>query len=418
MDTGRPQTGVVSSTLPNLLYDRAQLTLSPHRPHTPEVPIHISDLHGGFSTMTNRRQFLGSSAACLAGVCGPFARAMARIAATGRADAKLELLVLGGTGFIGPHLVRHAVARGHRVTIFTRGRRDADLPPSVVRLTGDRNGDLKSLEGKTWDAVVDDSATNPDWVRHSTALLKGNVGRYLFTSSTGVYYPYLTRGLDETGPVRLEADDPKDESATYGVAKAKCERVVQDAFGDRGVVVRPTYIVGPGDTTDRFPYWPQRLAAGARCSRRAGENDPVQFIDVRDLAEFMVHLLEDGRGGVYNVAGPQAAMTMPEFLEQARGALGADARFTRVDDYAFLAKHKIEEAIPWAMLKGNDDGMMSIRHERPRPPGSNTARSPSTVRDTLAWWRTVPEARRKSPKFTISPAQEVQALADWHTQKD
>src|SRR5262249_40103810 len=142
------------------------------------------------------------------------------------AVTRLDLLVLGGTGFIGPHLVRHAVSRGHRVTIFTRGRRDAELPAEVVRLKGDRNGDLKSLEGKKWDAVVDDSATNPDWVRQSTALLKGNVSRYLFTSSTGVYYPYLLRGLDETGPARLEADDPKDESAKYGVAKARCERQV------------------------------------------------------------------------------------------------------------------------------------------------------------------------------------------------
>jgi 2'-hydroxyisoflavone reductase len=327
------------------------------------------------------------------------------------------MLVLGGTGFIGPHLVRHAVGRGHRVTIFTRGRRDADLPAEVVRLKGDRNGDLKSLEGKDWDVVVDDSATNPEWVRLSTRLLKGHAGRYLFTSSTGVYYPYKTRGIDETGPVLLEAIDPKDESARFGVAKANCERVVQAAFGADAFVVRPTYIVGPGDTTDRFPYWPQRLARGGEVLAPGRRDDPVQFIDVRDLAEFMVRLLENGRGGTYNVAGPHDTLTMPSFLEQAQSALGSRANFTQVDDYAFLKEHKIEEAIPWAMLKGNDDGMMSIRHERAEAAGLSYRPLAETVRDTQSWWLTVPEARRKSAKFAISPGQEAEALAAWHARK-
>jgi 2'-hydroxyisoflavone reductase len=370
--------------------------------------------------MTTRRQFLRTSAvrgSALLGGATVLANSASPAGATPRPAAKLELLVLGGTGFIGPHLVRFAVGQGHRVTIFTRGRRDADLPPEVIRLKGDRNGDLKSLEGKTWDAVVDDSATNPDWVRLSTALLKGNVGRYLFTSSTGVYYPYLSRGLDETAAVRVEADDPKDESAAFGVAKAKCERQVQAAFGDHAVVVRPTYIVGPGDTTDRFPYWPQRLARGGEVLAPGRRDDLVQFIDVRDLAEFMVRVLEESRGGIFNVVGPQATMTMPAFLEQARQALGSDAKFTWVDDYDFLIQHKIEEAIPWAMLKGNDFGMMSIRHERAEGAGLKYRPIVDTVRDTLAWWLTVPEARRKAPRFSISPAVEVETLAAWHALK-
>jgi 2'-hydroxyisoflavone reductase len=177
--------------------------------------------------------------------------------------------------------------------------------------------------------------------------------------------------------------------------------------------VRPTYIVGPGDTTDRFPYWPQRLVRGGEVLAPGRRDDPVQFIDVRDLAEFMVHLLESGRGSVYNVVGPKDTMTMAEFLEQAQEALGTDARFTRVDDYAFLSVHKIEEAIPWAMLKGNDDGMMSIRHERAEEAGLRYRPLSGTVRDTNAWWAKEPEARRKSPKFTISPEQEAAALADW-----
>ena len=362
--------------------------------------------------MPTRRDFLKTSAI----VGGALLTRLDSLLAQ-HAPAKMNLLILGGTGFIGPHLVRHAVARGHTVTIFTRGRHDAELPDSVIRLTGDRNGDLKSLEGKTWDAVVDDSATNPAWVAASAALLKNNVGRYLFTSSTGVFYPYLSRGLDENGPIRLDADDPKDGSATFGVAKAKCEREVVNAFGDRGVIVRPTYIVGPGDTSDRFPYWPQRLARGGEVLAPGKRNDPVQFIDVRDLAELYVKLLEDGRSGAYSAVGPQNFMTAPQFYEQANAALGSPAKLTFVDDYAFLEQHKIDEAIPWAMLKGNDDGMMSIRNEKARAAGLTFRPLATTVRDTLAWWPSVPEARRNAPKFTIKPEQEAQALADWHALK-
>ncbi|MDB4889528.1 MAG: 2-hydroxyisoflavone reductase, partial [Gemmatimonadetes bacterium] len=264
--------------------------------------------------MPTRREFIKTTAA--AGGALLVGRDMRRAQAA--PAGKLNLLILGGTGFIGPHLVRHAIARGHSVTIFTRGRRDADIPDSVIRLTGDRNGDLKSLEGKKWDAVVDDSATNPVWVAATTALLKNSVDRYLFTSSTGVFYPYLSRGLDENGPIKLEADDPKDGSATFGVAKAKCEREVMNAFGNRGVVVRPTYIVGPGDTSDRFPYWPQRLAKGGEVLAPGKRDDPVQFIDVRDLAEFYVTLLENGKTGAYNAVGPQTLMTSRQFYEQAR----------------------------------------------------------------------------------------------------
>jgi len=217
--------------------------------------------------MTTRRDFLRTGAGtvlggALLGRGAPtLAQAAARLAGE-QGGTSLNLLILGGTGFIGPHLVRHAVSRGHRITIFTRGRHQADLPNDVERLTGDRNGHLEALVGRKWDAVVDDSATNPDYVRQSTQLLKDTAGRYLFTSSTGVYYPYLKRGLDESVAPHLEVADPKDGSETYGVAKARCEREVQQAFGDRGLIVRPTYIVGPGDTSDRFPYWPQRLAKG------------------------------------------------------------------------------------------------------------------------------------------------------------
>jgi 2'-hydroxyisoflavone reductase len=380
--------------------------------------------HLGMSNrLPTRRDFLRVStgaaggavaAALLAGCARAASPATAASAATRAPAARpLDLLILGGTGFIGPHLVRHAVARGHRVTIFTRGRRTADLPASVERLVGDRNGQLDALRGRRWDAVIDDSATNPDWVRQSTALLKDSVGRYLFTSSTGVYYPYLARGVDESTPVRTEAEDPKDGSAAFGVAKARCERVTQDAFGDRALVVRPTYIVGPGDTTDRFPYWPVRLARGGETLAPGRRDDAVQIVDVRDLAEFMVTLVEQGRSGIYNAAGPAEPLTFGRFLEQAAAAVRSNARFVWVDDYAFLEQQGITEAIPWVMLKGNDFGHTHVRNARARAAGLAFRPLADTVRDTLAWWPTVPEARRSAPRFAIKPEQEVAALAAW-----
>lgn len=327
--------------------------------------------------------------------------------------APMRLLILGGTGFIGPHLVRQAVERGHQVTIFTRGRRQADLPAGVVHLIGDRNGQLGALEGKSWDAVIDDSATNPEWVEMSTTLLKGAVGSYLFTSSTGVYYPYLRRGLAESDPVRLEFTDPNDGSENYGVRKAQCERVTQDAFGDRAIVVRPTYIVGPGDTTDRFPYWPQRLARGGETLAPGHKDDPVQVIDVRDLAAFMVKLVEDRRGGIYNAAGPRDTLTISGFLDIAMRALGSSSTLTWIDDYDFLAAHGIQSSVPWIMLRGNNLGHTSISNVRALAAGLAFRPLDGTVRDTLAWWQTVPQARRDKPGFTITPEREAKALADW-----
>jgi len=369
-----------------------------------------------------RRDFLKAGAlaggALLSGIGrsrpGAGISAASRPATKGHSSpAPIALLVLGGTGFIGPHLVRLAVSRGHGVTIFSRGRRNPELPDGVERLIGDRNGQLGALEGRRWDAVVDDSATNPDWVKQSAALLLDAVGRYLFTSSTGVYYPYLARGLDESAPPHLEAADPSDGSETYGVSKARCEHTVLDTFADRGVVVRPTYIVGPGDTTDRFPYWPVRFAQGGEILAPGRRDDPVQLIDVRDLAAFMLRLLETGRSGVFNVAGPRSPMTSRTFYRTARRALNRDVTLTFIDDYAFLKAHGIEYSIPWAMLEGNDAGMMSIRNHRAIAAGLAFRPLEDTLRDTLAWWPSVPEERRRDPKFAITPEIEAKALAVW-----
>jgi 2'-hydroxyisoflavone reductase len=368
--------------------------------------------------MPSRRDFLKTSAAVGGSVLvGAAAPRFLTAATTERARAPMRILILGGTGFIGPHLVSHAVARGHKVTIFTRGRRAGSmLPNEIERLVGDRNGQLGALEGKKWDAVFDDSATNPEWVRQSAALLKGNVAQYSFTSSTGVYYPYMKKGLDESTAPLLEGD-MNDGSASYGVQKAQCEKIVLDSFGDGGIVVRPSYIVGPGDTTDRFPYWPVRLPRGGEVLVPGKRDDSAQFIDVRDLVEFMVKLVEDKRSGPFNVGGPRDGITMRAFVEQAARALDAKVTLTQVDDYDFLTEHKIFSMVPWVIPTDKNFGHTAISNARAKAAGLGFRPLETTVRDTLAWWPTVPEARRNAPRFALTPEQETAALAAWKSRK-
>ena len=357
-----------------------------------------------------RRQFLTTTA--MAG------GALAASSATGfdvlaRSIAPMRILILGGTGYIGPHLVRHAISRGHNVTIFTRGRRDGDLPPGVTRLVGDRNGQLDSLKGGKWDAVVDDSATNPDWVKQSTALLKGSVGRYLFTSSTGVYYPYLTPKADEKVIPHADPIDPKDSEEAYGVQKTKCENEVMSVFADRGLVVRPTYIVGPGDTSDRFPYWAARLPQGGRVLAPGRREDPVQWIDVRDLVAFYIKLIEDGKTGAFNGVAAETTVPSRRFYETVHATLNPKATMVYVDDYAFLEQHKVTYSVPWIMLTGNNLHSTSVASSKSAGAGLRTRPLAETLRDTAAWWPTVPEARREKPRFAITPDVEARVLAAW-----
>jgi 2'-hydroxyisoflavone reductase len=352
-----------------------------------------------------RRQFLQASAAAVA-------VASTSLTEVAHAAAPRTLLVLGGTGFIGPHLVRLAVARGHTVSIFTRGRRTADLPAGVERLVGDRNGQLDALAGRRWDAVIDDSATNPDWVRLSTERLATS-GRYLFTSSTGVYYPYLQHGLSESDAVHTEAADPKDASERYGTNKATCEAIVGRVFGQRGAVVRPTYIVGPGDTTDRFTYWPVRLAEGGDVLAPGKKSDPVQFVDVRDLAAFMVTLVENDASGIFNAIGPAAPMTIETFLREASAALKVSPRLVWVDDDATLKAREIDGMVPWIFARGNDLGHTTIRTTRSIAAGLAHRPVAETVRDTLTWFSGLPAERRTSAKWVLSRETEREILKAW-----
>jgi 2'-hydroxyisoflavone reductase len=343
--------------------------------------------------MPSRREFLRTGAvaggAILAG-CARGSQVPDGLASVPRTQPGLRVLVLGGTGFIGPHIVRHAVSRGHQVSIFTRGRREADLPASVERLVGDRaiteenpQGDLRALMGRTWDVVFDDSAIDPRWVTASTAVLKDS-GRYLFVSSTGVFLPYLTANNDENAPVLY--DPPAGEEPEYGHNKARSERVTLGAFGDRGLVVRPGYIVGPGDTTDRFSYWPQRFARGGEILVPGKTTDPSQFVDVRDLTEFMVKLVEEQRSGIYNVTGPREPLQWGRFIAETHAALNASATLVWVDDYAFLRSHRISYVIPWMIPDGNNAYHLRINNRKAVAAGLRFRSIADTVRATLEDW--------------------------------
>ena len=370
--------------------------------------------------MLTRRDFLRTGAVAGAMIAGSSSLARAA-SAHGILDpraAPLNILILGGTGFIGPHLVRHAVERGHKISIFTRGRRDGNLPAGIERLVGDRmindtipQGNLKALEGRRWDVVFDDSATDPRWVRQSTALLRDS-GMYMFVSSTGVFLPYLTPNNDENAPVIVEP--PK--STDYGVRKAQSEQVVLRAFGDRGLVVRPGYIVGPGDNTDRFSYWPQRFARGGEILVPGKPSDPSQFVDVRDLTAFMVKLVEDRRSGIYNVTGPRERLSWGQFIAETRAALKPDARLTWVDDYDFLREQKMTYAIPWMIPEGDNEHHLQINNRKAVAAGLTFRSIADTVRDTLATWpaRLAALPPGQQPNFRwITPERETEVLALW-----
>lgn len=371
----------------------------------------------------SRRNFLKGASAVAGGIA--LARNTALASTMFRAPdstrvAPLNILVLGGTGFIGPHLVHRLVERGHKVTTFTRGRREADLPASVERLIGDRDtkdvngqlaGNYDSLKGKKWDAVFDDSANNPLWVRESTALLKNATPLYLFVSSTGVFYPYRTTNIGENTKVRMSMSEEGADS--FGVNKSQAEQTTRDVFGSGAIIIRPTYIVGPGDTSDRFTYWPVRLARGGDVLAPGKNTDPSQFVDVRDLVMFMVKVVEEKRGETFNVAGPKDRLTFAKFIDEAKKAVGPNAKITWVDDYEFLKAQKLEFACPWGLPEDNELGQMSIDNRKAVAAGLTFRPIAETVKDTLTWWNTLPTDRKEKNRFVLKPEREAEILAAW-----
>jgi 2'-hydroxyisoflavone reductase len=321
----------------------------------------------------------------------------------------MKLLVLGGTKFLGRHVVGAALARGHDVTVFTRGRTNPELFPQAEHLHGDRDGALDALAGRRWNGVVDTSGYVPRIVRQSAELLRDTVERYVFVSSISVYAEF-SRPVDESTPTAVLADpSSEDVSADYGALKAACERVVEELYGERSARVRAGLIVGPFDPTDRFTYWPRRLAAGGTVLAPGDPGAPVQFVDARDLAAWLVQLALDGPGGTFNATGPAAPLAFGELLERARTALASDADIRWVDEQRVLDAG----VQPWSelplWLPGSDyAGMARADIGRALAAGLRFRPLEETVADTLAWDRTVAGER---PTLAREREQEILAAA-------
>ena len=352
--------------------------------------------------MTSRRDFLRSSAlvggALSLGVGGTPERSSPSAeparSSVSRPPHPLRILFLGGTTFLGPHAIRYALGRGHSVTTFTRGR----TPPTIHRemfrhveqLVGDRNGDHSALEGRRWDAVIDTSGFQLQWARTAVDLLKDSSDVYVYTSSTGVYLPYLGDDLKEDRRLVLEdpSSVPEDRRPSYGVMKALSEIAVREGFGDeRAIIVRPTYIVGPADpNTHRFPYWPVRLNRGGEVLVPGKATDRVQYIDVRDLTEWMIRLTETRTAGTFNVAGPASPMNVHEFVHGLRAASSSEVSWVHVDDYDFLREHRVGAMLPWIMPTGDYEGSARINNALARERGLTFRPLARTALDVLDWW--------------------------------
>lgn len=328
----------------------------------------------------------------------------------------MKLLVLGGTVFLGRHIARMALDRGHQVTLFNRGQTNPGLFPTAEEIHGDRANGLDALDGRSWDAVIDTSGYVPRIVRMSAEALSERCAHYTFISSISVYRSLARPGATEDEPAGT-LDDPSVEDVTgesYGPLKALCEDAVRSAFPGDSLIVRPGLIVGPDDPTDRFTYWTVRVARGGEVLAPVGPEVPVQVIDVRDLASWTLDLAERRVTGTFHATGLPGSVTLGALLEASRAASGSNGRITWVDE-PFLLERKVQ---PWSDLPlwvGSAPeiaGFSAVDVSRAVRAGLRFRPIEETVGDTLAW-----HAQRGSEaplRAGLAMAREQQLLAEWH----
>ena len=338
----------------------------------------------------------------------------------------LRILILGGTGFTGPYQVRYALSRGHKVTTFNRGKtHPGELPNEVEQLIGDRNGQLDALKGRKWDIAIDNPTTLPTWVRDAAQILKGNVERYVFISTVSVYAD-TNNGVDETGPLaKYDGPDAYKETLeamkasgykTYGPLKALSEKETEEWFPGKTLIIRPGLIVGPRDETDRFTYWPVRIDRGGEVLAPGTSGDPVQFIDARDLAEWTIRMVENRETGIYNATGPTKPLGIGNMLDEIKGALRSDAKFTWLPA-EFLKQQKVEAWSDMPVWAGDELGLARTKIDRARAKGLTFRPLAETARDTLAWFKSLPQDRQSKLHAGLTPEREAEALATWKKQK-
>ncbi len=329
------------------------------------------------------------------------------------APSKKRILILGGTGFLGPATVAAAKARGHELTLFNRGKTRPGLFPDIETLLGDRDPDkgegLKALVGRKWDAVIDNSGYFPRQVSASAKLLAPNVNRYIFISSISAYADNSIEGQDETARLATTPDPTVEKitEETFGPLKVLCEKAVEAALPGKTIVVRPGYIVGPDDPSGRFTYWPVRLDRGGEVLAPGAPNDPVQIIDVRDLGDWLVTLIEHESLGVFNAAGPRDRLAWGDLLESCRKATAAKSSLTWVRG-DWIAKQANDVFPIWAPFGGDTRGFHTWKNTRAVKAGLKFRPHAETVKDTLAWYKTQSEGGRT--RLAGPPAEKESAL--------
>jgi nucleoside-diphosphate-sugar epimerase len=324
----------------------------------------------------------------------------------------MKLLVIGGTRFVGRHLVDAALARGHEVTLFNRGRSNADLFPKVEKLVGDRETDLSALDGRRWDAVIDTCGYVPRVVDLSVKKLAEAVERYLFISTISAYVNPTRPGEDENALLQGLQDPLVEEvtADTYGGLKVLCEHLVKHHFHDRALAVRPGIVVGPEDTTDRYTYWVERMARGGEVLVPGDPDRPVQMIDARDLGAFMIGLLEQGASGAFNATGPDQPLTWQQWMESLIAAAGSSPSLTWIEDVFLQERDATGGELPFWVPDAYKH-IFSISSERARQAGLTFRPPVDTARDTLAWSQARSDTRRKAG---MKPEREADLLAAWN----
>jgi len=346
-----------------------------------------------------------------------------------RPPKPLNILILGGTGFTGPFQVQYALSRGHKVTVFNRGKtHPGELPKEAEQLIGDRNGQLDALKGRKWDVCIDIPTTLPVWVRDAAQILKGNVDRYVFISTISVFSDVSHPNMDENGPLAeyKGADAMKETQETlranlglYGPLKALSEKEAEKWFPGKALIIRPGLIVGPGDESDRFTYWPVRIEKGGEVLAPGTPNDPVQFIDARDLAEWVIRMAEQGTVGTFNATGPNYKLTMGKMLNDIKAAEKSNANFTWADaDFLKAQKVRAWSDMPtWVPPKGDSIGFSQINCQKAISKGLTFRSIGDTTKAALEWFHKQTPERQAKLRAGLTAERETAVLAAWHAQQ-
>jgi 2'-hydroxyisoflavone reductase len=331
----------------------------------------------------------------------------------------LKVLILGGTNFLGPHLVEELQEHGHEVTLFNRGTQNSSLFPMVEKLQGNRDGDLKAIEDRQWDAIIDTSGHLPRVVEASSKILTEATDHYTFISTIGVYENFSKLDIDEDCPLAKLSDEQSEEitEKTYGALKACCEDVISRYFPNKSLIIRPGLIVGPFDPTDRFTYWPVRIVEGGKILAPGKSIQNLQFIDVRDLAKWIVLMVERQATGIYNATGPATPITFEQLLEECQKFSKKDVVIQWLDE-DFLIKNNVQDwsEVPlWLSYKRNMPGFLNINVQKALQSGLTFRTLSETISSILAWDSSRENIKREAG---LDREKEKELLLLWEQNKE